>query len=70
MNGITYNTFEEDDKRFEANDEDFMTKTSVYQDMLAEYEAVMREEKERGRIIQIETYLETEVGGKIKNVYR
>ena len=39
MNGITYSTCEE---RFEANDEDFMTKTIGYQNMLAEYEAVMK----------------------------
>ena len=57
MNGITYSTCEE---RFEANDEDFMTKTSAYQDMLAEHEAVMREEKERGRIIELLTPLTTE----------
>ena len=38
MNGVTYSsTFEEDDKRFKANDEDFMTNTGAYKDMLAEY---------------------------------
>ena len=37
MNGVTYSsTFEEDDKRFKTNDEDFMTKSSVYRNMLAE----------------------------------
>ena len=45
-----------------------MTKTRAYQDILAEYEEVMKEEKERERIIQMETYVETEVGGKVKNV--
>ena len=65
MNGLTYySTFEEDDKRFEENNEDFMTKTSAYRDMLAEYEAVMKEEKEREKIVQIETYIETFVGLK------
>ena len=38
MNGVTYSTFEEDDKRFDTNDEDFMTKTSVQRNMLAEYQ--------------------------------
>ena len=45
-----------------------MTKTSAYWDMLAEYEVVMKEEKERERIIQMETYVETEVSGNVKNV--
>ena len=69
MNGVTYSTFDEDDKRFkQKNDKDFMTKTSAYRKMLAGYEAVMKEEKERERIIQMETYIETEVSGNVKNV--
>ena len=45
-----------------------MTKTSAYRKLFAEYEAVMKEEKERERIIQMETHIETEVGGNVKNV--
>ena len=68
INGVTYSTFEEDDKRFKASDEYFMTQKQVcIQIMLAEYEAVMKEEKERERIIQMETYVETEVSGNINN---
>ena len=70
MNGVTYSTFEEDEKRFDTNDEDFMTKTSECRNMLAEYEAVMKEEKDSERIIQMETYVENGSEWKnVKNVY-
>ena len=55
-------------KKFDTNDEDFMTKISAYRNMLAEYEAAMKEEKQRERIIQMEMYIETEVSGNVKNV--
>ena len=29
FDGVTYSTFEEDDKRFDTNGEDFMTKTKM-----------------------------------------
>ena len=45
-----------------------MTKTGAYEDMLGKYEAVMKEETERERNIQMETYVATEVGGKVTNV--
>ena len=36
MNGVTYSTIEEDDKRFDTKDVDFITKTSAYRNLLAE----------------------------------
>ena len=70
MNAVTYSTFEEDDKRLKGNDEDFMTNTIAYQDMLADYEAVMKEEKERERNVKMETScVEIEVGGKVTNMF-
>ena len=68
MDGVTYSTFQEDDKIFDKIDEDFMTKTNAYRKMQAEYEAVMKEEKERERNIQTRPYIEAEVGGIVKNV--
>ena len=40
----------------------------MYQKMLAEYEAVMKEEKNRERIKQMDTYIETRVSENLKNV--
>ena len=68
MNTVTYSIFEENDKRFKANDIDFLTNTGVYKDILAEYEAVMTEETERERNVKMETYVATEVGGKVTNI--
>ena len=45
-----------------------MTKTNAYRNVQEEYEAVMKEEQERERNIQIRPYMETEVGGIVKNV--
>ena len=58
----------EDDKRFNTIDDDFMTKTSAYRKTLEEYEAVMKEEKEREKDIQMEPYVEAEVGKDVKTV--
>ena len=66
--GELQHLYVEDDKRFDTNDDDFMTKTSAYRKMLEEYKAVMKEEKEREKDIQTEPYVEAEVGGNVKNV--
>ena len=34
MNGVSYSTYVEDDKRFNTIDDDFMKKTSAYRKML------------------------------------
>ena len=68
MDGVTYSTFQEEDEKFGKYDEDFMTKTNAYRNMQEEYEAVMKEEQERERNIQIWPYTDTEVGGIVKNV--
>ena len=44
-NAVTYSTFEDDNGRFKEKNKNFMKNTSAYQDMLAEYEAVMEEER-------------------------
>ena len=44
-----------------------MTKTSACRKMLEEYKAVLKEEKEREKDIQIERYVEAEVGRNVKN---
>ena len=68
MNGITYSTFEDDEKGLDANKEDFMTQTNAYRKMRAEYDAVMKEVKNRERIKHMDTYLETSVSDNLKNV--
>ena len=68
MNGVSYSTYVEDDKRLNTIDDDFMTETSAYRKMVEEYEAVMKEEKERENDIRTEQYVEGEVGGDVKNV--
>ena len=68
MNGMSYSTYVEDDKRFNTIDDDFMTETSAYRKMVEEYEAVLKEEKEREKDIRTERYVEGEVGGDVKNV--
>ena len=60
-------TFEEDRSRFKANNEDCMMDTDVYQEMLVEYEEMMKEQQEKEMNRQLETYKET-VGGKVTNV--
>ena len=68
MNGVSYSTYVEDDKRFNTIDDDFMTETSAYRKMVEEYEAVMKEEKERENNVRTELYVEGEVSGDVKNV--
>ena len=68
MNGITYSTFEDDEKGLDANKEDYMTQTNAYRKMRAEYDAVMKEVKNRERIKHMDTYLETRVSENLKNV--
>ena len=68
MNGVSYSTYVEDDKRFNTIDDDFMTETSAYRKMVEEYKEVMKEEKERENEIRTEQYVEGEVGGDVKNV--
>ena len=67
-NAVTCSTFDDEDRRFKANDEDFMTSTSAYQGMLVEYEAVMKEERERGMNKQMEPYITRGVNGKVTDV--
>ena len=68
MNGVSYSTYVEDDKRFNTIDDDFMTETSAYRKMVEEYEAVMKEEKGRENNVRTEPYVEGEVSGDVKNV--
>ena len=68
MNGVSYSTYVEDDKRLNTIDDDFMTETSAYRKMVEEYEAVMKEEKERENNVRTELYVEGEVSEDVKNV--
>ena len=59
MKGITYSTFEEDKNGLDTNDTDYMTKTNAYRKLKAEYDdALMKEDKSRERIKQMDTYTE------------
>ena len=64
----TYSTFEEDRSGYNANNEDCMIDTGVYQEMLVEYEEMIKEQQEKKMNRQLETYEATEVGGKVTNV--
>ena len=66
MNAVTYSTFEDEDRRFKLNDEDIMTNTSAHQDMLAEYEAMVKEEREINK--QIEPCIAPGLDGKLTDV--
>ena len=69
MSAVTYSTFDKDRSRFKANDEDFMMETGVYQEMLAEYEEMVKEEQEKGMNRgPLETYIATEVSENVKSV--
>ena len=69
MNGVSYSTYVEDDKRLNTIDDDFMTETSAYRKMVEEYEAViMKEEKGIENNVRTEPYVDGEVSGDVKNV--
>ena len=68
MSAVTYSTFEEDNSGFKPNDEDLMMETGVYQEMLADYEEVLKEEEEKNMDRPFERYIATEVSGRVKNV--
>ena len=68
MSAVTYSTFEEDNSGFKPNDEDLMMETGVYQEMLADYEEVLKEEQEKNMDRPFERYIATEVSGRVKNV--
>ena len=68
VEGITYSTFEDDERRMETNEEDYMTTTDAYRKMKAQFDAVMKENKNKERIENMDTYLETRVSENLNNV--
>ena len=68
VEGITYSTFGDDERGMETNEEDYMTTTDAYRKMKAQFDAVMKENKNKERIKNMDTYLETRVSENLNNV--